>query len=718
MTTIPMQPTGMMQPPGMGPQRGPMRPEYRGPLMTALGKEWAPRRRAAERFYEINASDFEELRNLYVNASEMREGWRSNVAMAWSVMQALIADSFFKNPEPVILPLTPARDEQAQLLTDLGRTWHEIAGTEGNVRDARALCGIHGGAIIWVEEEAEYQDARAYDDETGEPMYQRDEETGDIVLDEETGEPIDLYELDGQTGEPLKEAVRQSCTQTLIDLHGWRVDPDCRRWDHKDAKWIERRYERSLQSFLDDSAFSETAKGMLTAWAKSRRRQRGEWDRGRNDVDEKDPRMRMIQCGEIWSMAHGKIIHMPVDAEFHLEGATPDTKDGFPIPSFWLENKMYPGVLFAYNKEPEDRHGTKGGYYPIPDLRLVKSRLHNLNRLEGLILNLCTQQTTKYVTQEGLFDNAAQRRLESDVPREIIPVDVVGALKRLVQAGVALPSSLESLILPLNVEQNAALVKHFEAFAHETNLIRETLAMGPASRGGIPDANTATGQIQVGEAIAKRNEIDSERTSAYIDGLTERYFLLLQNRQTLPVYYRDTSVHGESFRQFVVDQGFRSLRMSFSHRTGTARGVDREVQRAQIRESLAIVLPLVEDPVQKKVLVKKYLETFDDKTLSQVVDNDLSQLAEQAAVVQQQIMTGEIPLESAGIVLMEILSKFISAHLTQAGVDRAVQQAAGAPPPLPSGEPTASPAKAKSAGKLAFDKASGLAAAGAVGGRG
>lgn len=679
--------------------------QHRGPLSTALGKQWAPRRRRAERYYEQNSTDWEELRLLYTAARKVSEGWNSSLGMAWSVLQNLVADSFFQNPEPVILPLTPAREDEARMLTDLGRAWHDSAGTEDNVMRTRILCGLMGGAVIWVEEDADYEDAPALDEETGEQMQHPD-----------TGEP--LYELDANGG-VLQEATRQEFTQTLIDFHAWRVDPDGRRWDHKDHKWVERRYERSLQSFLDDPTIADESKSMLRTWTKSRRWQKLQWESER-DGNETDPNLIMVDCGEIWSMVHGKIIHMPVEAEFHLKGSTPETEDGWPMPKFWLKTKKYPAVLFAYNWDPPDRYG-RHGYYPIPDLRLVKSQLRNLIRLEGLILNLCTQQTQKFFYPDGMLDNKVQRRVDSDVSRDLIGVDYFGIAKKLSDKGVSVPR-LGDMIVALEADQSQALVKHFEAFTHEVDLIRETLSQGSAQRGGVADSHTATGQLQVGQALERRLDIDAERTSSYIDQMTERYFMLLQNRQTLPLYYRDTGTHTQAFRPFVVNQQFRELRMSFSHRTGTARGVNRESLRAQEREAIQNAIPVIQDPVLIKQMLKKLFETFDDPSLADIFGNDLSGLAEQAAELIQAVEMSKVSLDQAGPQLLEYLSAFLNAHISQSGLDQVAQAGVGGPPPVQAtGERTTSIAKPKSAGKQAFDQESqlaGQASAGRIGGMG
>lgn len=693
------------------PTAKPIRQEFRGPLTTKLGKQWADRIRVSDRYYEANCNDFDELLELYVSTHRLREGWNSNVSMGWSVLQNLVADSFFQNPEPVILALSPSREDQARMLVDIGRTWHQTENTEDNAMRARVLCGLQGGAVVWIDEDADYDDAVAYDDQTGEPMKN------------DAGEQ--LYELD-EKGDPLKDAVRQDFKQSLIDLHGMRFDPDGRRWDWRDMKWVSRRYQKPLQEFLDDRAFSENAKAMLLRWSKQRdERRRGNmnWSYGREGYEEKDSKLQMIECDEVWSMAHGVIVHMPVGAEFHLEGASPETQSGFPMPDFWLRRKMYPGVMFAYKWHPPDKMGKKG-FYPIPDLRLVKSQLKNLIRLEGLILNLCTQQTTKYLIQDGIIDNKVQRRVASDVPRELIPVDFIGVLKRLISAGVQVPSNLDSLIVNLKTEQREQLVKHFEAFTHEVDIIRETLSQGPSQRGGVPDSETATGQLQVGQALQRRLDIEAEMTSFFIDGLTERYFLLLQKRSTLPVPYRGMSdnVNDEVFRAFTADEAFRDLKLHFTHRTGSARGVDRELLRSQIREAITNALPVVQDPSQIQMLLKKLFATFDDPTLARAFDNDLSQLAEQAALLQQQVELGQVPLAVAGPQLLEFLSAFCNAHMTQAGIDRVAQQSAQgpaqgpAPTDLPPGGQQGSAPKPKTSGQSAFHAAAGLAAAGRMGG--
>lgn len=677
--------------------------EHRGPLSTAIGKTWAPRIRRAERAYERAKSRFawNELRRLYLAETKRATEWGSNVSMAWSVLQNLVADAFFKNPEPVILAMSGAREDEARELTDVGRTWHETANTEDNVMRARILCGLNGGAVIWVDEDAEYQDAPALDEETGEQ-----------IMDPVTGEP--WYEL-GEDGEPLQEAVRQEFPQILLDLHECLFDPDGSKWDLSSHKWIGRKYERSLKDFFDDPRFSDRAKAMLRAWSKSRRLKKNNWDHER-DANETDPGHIMIQCLAVWSMVEGKIFHVPPGADFHLEGATEETRDGFPMPGFWKARRMYPAQFFGYNWAPPDEDGLEG-FYPVPDLYLVKDQLKNLNRLEGLILNLCTQQTTKYLIQDGIVDNKVQRRIASDVPRELIPVDFIGIMKRLANQGVAMPTNLENLIVNLKTEQREQLVKHFEAFEHEVNLIRETLSQGPSQRGGVADSETATGQLQVGQALQRRLDIEAERTSFYIDGLTERYFLLLQNRQSLPIYYRASGASDQAFRPFLATQQFRNLKLAFRHRTGSARGIDRELQRVQLREAITNALPVVQDPVQIQVMLGKLFATFDDPSLQDVFKNDLSGLAEQAAVVLQKVELGTMAIDEAGPLMSELLHAFVNAHLTQGGIDRAVQKAAEMPgPPAGNPERRGSAAKPKTAGQVAFNTQAGLAGAGRVGG--
>lgn len=679
---------------------------HQGPLVSSLGKEWAQRIRVSQRYYEANCWDFDELVDLYVSADRMRQKWNANVSMAWSVLQNLVADSFFQNPDPIVLPLTTAAEGQARMLRDLAKHWLDVCDTEDSVMRARVLCGVHGGAVIWCDEDAEYVDAVALDDD-GAPM-----------LDPDTDEP--LYELDAD-GNPMKEAVRQEFQQTLIDLHLMRFDPDGRRWDLRDHKWISRRYQRTIEDFQNDPTWDEQTKQMLVRWAKQRDdRHRGNMARAysREGFEEKDPRMIQIEVDEIWSMAHGKIIHIPVDAEFHLRGAAHGTEDGFPMPKHWLRRRMYPGELFAYNWQPPDRDG-KRGFYPIPDLRLVKSQLKNLIRLEGLILNLCTQQTTKYLVPDGLLDNKVQRRVQSDVPRELIPVDFIGLLKKLEAAGVKAPLNFDNMIVNLRTEQREQLVKHFEAFEHEVNLIRETLSQGSAQRGGVSDSQTATGQMQVGMALQRRMDVDAERTSKGIDRLIERFFLYLQTRQTLPVYYKGVSedANDETFQAFVVDQKFREMRFTFAHRTGSARGTDRELLRVQLREAITNALPTVQDPTQINVLMAELFDTFDRPNLRKIFENNLSQIAEQGALLLQQLDNEQIGVGEAGPQMVELLNAFVNAHLTQSGIQRVTQQAAGQVPEAGT-DRRASAMKPKTAGKQAFDTAAGLANAGRVGGTG
>lgn len=613
-------------------------------LVTDKGKLWKQRIDAAKVIFEKRAAKWEYLRALYLSTYDgVKElvSWSDTVAMAWSIVSSMIDDTYFQNPETFIQPRSgDPNDDLARELTDVTNTTHKDADTEGIVRQAMHTSTWAGFALHWAYFE-EQQNA-AY-----EPVNQRI-----------CGEYVSPFDYIG--------------------------DPEGRRWDWKDFRWMGRRYFIYLQDALDSEFFTTDGKRMLQEWAKHQNSPSPSERAADFRFTEEDPRHVKVWMWEIWSRADDHtIIHMPIDAEFHV--SPDDDRAKWPIE--FVEADDWPGTLVAFNRIPENKDRTEG-WFAKPDLELVEDQLEEINRLYGIMMEAATLSTLKYLFVEGLLSGEEWKQIENDKTRTGVAVNLTKVKEHLQAAGFlhADQFSLRDLIMLLPQEERAAMVKHEEAIERVMNTISEVLGQGPAARYGLAPARTATESAGMQAAKDQRAKSRANQAGQIYDRITAKIWLLLKSNATLPIPYFYSTGDVQGIWKNFHAQKVKNIDLAYRHRVGSSRARDIQGEIFTLKETAAIALPVLQangnnDACLEIIARLCYLQGVKLTALQPGVKD----LAIQLGILQGKIMRGDLDPASPEVVhaRSELTSQLISAAAGNDGMQKIAQKVSEGGPGQP-----------------------------------
>lgn len=696
---------------------------YNGALETKEGEEWYPRLERSEKDHNTNATDWEELRALMVELEEFsetvsRDGNGVYVSLAWSVVQNLTADIYYKNPDPWITPRGQSHPDLPRVLRDVARVIHTQASTEEIFRDALVAEGFAGFAGHWAS-------FLQYDRDVPVPLV---DDAGFPVLSPDGEVEFEIDESGNEVTEP--EAYHQGIVGEFVSPWDLRFDPDGRRWDLLDHKYVIRKYWKSLKDFAEDDDYDKTGIRMLKAYVRGHQKgstgvtadddpdDGGSLLSGVVEFDDKDPAYVMVECNEVWDRTKRRILHIPTGAKFHIKLA--DWPEDFAEANHGQGE--FPLTLIALNKAPEDKRKKKG-FWPIPTLRLIRSQLLAIQRLEYLYLESATTAIRKYLAIKGLLGDDEIAKIQDDSNRDVISVDVA-LLSKVLGAGAVgldpLQVDLRRMIVPLmNPEDGAEMQRIEAAIGHQMQMIWQILGQGPGDRGGLADAGSATEALNLAARLEKRIDAKVEQMGKIYDRVTEKFFLLLKGRQTLPVAYaRATGPYAEEmWGEFHADE-IRDMDLVFKHRTGAQRPRTRVQdfqERSQIFAAASPLSPFAGDTELLRELFLWSIEPLEasDGFVERVRKRvDAREIAKQVAQMEVAIAEGQMDPTDPQVAnqLHELQASLVNATLTDEDIARMVSDKQATQ--------DASAQKPKSAGALAYQSAlpgEGNAAAGRAG---
>lgn len=670
-------------------------------MKTEIGTRWRGRLDASEQYHVHNAREWTELRDLLIARYELSNRWGANVAMGWSVIQNLIGSTYYKNPDPRIQPKTAkVSKDVSRMLESVFRGIHSRQNTEDIMKDALLYESFAGFGGHWT----------SFEQEDPEPEILP---TGQYEPNPETGEPEETFET--VQGPP----VRQEVLGQFVEPFDLRFDPEGRQWDLSDHKYIVRRYYRTLQEYLDDPDYEN--KDMLEEWVRANGKRFHPapdsltWSEKANHT-ERDPRYLLVPCWEIWSKAEYRVYHVPVGALFHI--------GDYEWPDEWKAARRYPLVFVALNKVPGDKQ-KKEGFYPKPSLAFIRTHLENLNRLEALFLDTATLSIRKYLYIKGLIGESEVARIaDSDIHRDMIPIDLKNLAEAFNAQGITFnwaEFDLRRLVTLMPQEDRSEATRHMEAIAHELNLIYQIIGQGPADRGGLAEANSATEALNLAARLEQRIDERIQKVGKFYNQITENFWTTLRRRQTLPIVYQllvdsaDTEAVWGEFSAIELED----MDLVFDHVTGSSRSRNRAQELMERREVLQLALPVLQALGKAREifgLLKWAIEPANLRFPDGLFDDALTDLAKQAAVLVSGVESGRVSPEQAASATSEILGHIVSAVLTPADMQEVAQMVDEIPLQEGggSGGDVASLPSAQSAGQIAASEA----AAGAVGGLG
>lgn len=682
---------------------------FKGKLEDDLGRVWNQRYKASDEYHKDQTWDWKENRELLVEFRNMVSRYGTYVAIGYAVMQNLVSDVYFRNPDTWVEDKGGNRD-LSRILTGLFGGIHAEIKTERKMKDALFDQCWSLGAIQISYEQKEHDELVPVLDDEGEPIV---DDNGDIPMfeDPEMGN-VPLAQV-GDDGHFLTQRIVDS--QRIVErrVSPWRLryDPDGLDWEFEDHKYLFIKFKRSLGQCLRDPRFTDEGKQKLVAWFQQRN---GTNYQNLQKIsyavlggEERDPDFLDVELVETWDRVNKQVIYLPCEAEFTIgEHAWPR----------WLANAdngagKFPVRVIAFDREPEDEDGLHG-FYPIPPMRRIKPNIYNINRMESLFVEGNTHVVNKYVAPEGLLTSTEMTKLYSDKNREVITYDPK-ALTQVMPGNAALtPEAVKQLFFLVPQGDNKE-AKHIEGIQHEMNMIAQILGQSSGDRGGLAMAGSATEALGLQQRLQQRLSETREAAAKHYNALTELIFLALKSEQQLPIRYQMIGEFNEStWAQFAGDQ-WKDLDLHFNYSTAPQEARTREQEMALRQQVLQVVMPVAQelgDVRLIKWLMQLMVEPLDVTGVEKLLGDDASSIAAQLLQLDYALRNGQIRPGDPNVAVMkqELTSKLIGATISQSDM----QQVAGGGGPGGGGGSGTPKSPARSAGQ----QAAAAAASGAVGG--
>lgn len=588
-----------------------------GEFATPLGRAWRNRLDASEAYYRRNSSDWDYLRNLQFDMQTISlHTWATTVATGYSVILGQATDTWGGNPETwaqVKGPGDPTGDI-AKAFRDIVNTIHKDADTGGIFRKCLLSEGFAGFGGHWAYGEQT-------DEEYDAPVIGDDKKP---VLDDD-GKP--------KTKKDWRAREQRYCGD-YVEPWDLRFDPDGRDWRYlKDHKYLVRKYYKTLQQVLELPFITKNGAAMVKAWGANRRVDlRFNADVSWRDISnpETDPGYMIIPMYEIWDKVDHQIIHIPVASDFDI--------GTYPMPREWRRADCFPLTFVGFNWEAPDRYKTRG-FYPVPTLRLIAPQVENINRLEGLYMEAATSNVIKFLTIKGLLDEDEIEKIDNDRNRLTVSVDIT-KLREYFPAIANDPGvDLRKLftMIPYG-EKMPVLFEYEKAIDYEFTQISRVIGQGSQNRFSMPQEKSATAAAGLIDAMNRRARTKSELAANIFDEITEKFWLLLKTRQTLPIDYLEATDVPDlpgTWKQFTDLSKVRNLNLVFTHRVGSNLPRDPLAEAAARNQAGQMLLQIfsTQGDLEKVDAVAKWmLEPQNFRDLA-IFNNKAKDLAKQYAVM-------------------------------------------------------------------------------------
>jgi hypothetical protein len=682
---------------------------------TKEGKLWKRRHARAETRRKRALADMPDLWRLYTTVYEQRQRWGVSIPLARTLVDSLVADTYIQNPEAYIeLRNGPGADLDApHKVRDLLKAIHEGADTEKIMKRGTTVCAYAGIAGHWAdfEQEQEFQHIPVTND-FGDP------------LTDSGGEP--LVEHDGRGRKSKLVAKSQRCTGQLLMPTEFLVDPDENDWELKSAKWIAVERSKTIEEFeqmvdpTDGTPIVSAANlAKLRSWVASQplRKRAGSDGLLGYGSDEKDERYRPIFYWTTWSRVEKMIYLQPSGADFHFAE--------FEWPEAWAQANEYPLTIIGYRWQPPDENGN-GGFYGCPDLRLPRSPLENLPRLEAVYLDSATNTIKKYLSVAGLTGEPEKNAIQSDVNRQWIDLDLKEFAKKY-NNGQPIDISvfdMKRFIMSLGENDRSEALQQLEALNHEMEMAFTLMGVGPANRAGIAPGTGggATESLGIQQRLATHTEQRVEEGAKIADRITKKYIIILKGCATLPIPYQRSIGIDQSTWDSFLPEDLWDLDIAVKHHIGSSLPPDRATIKAERRELFGLVAPVLQSlgAVQQVFQWLSWLtEPYDSQFAAQMLRPELNDIASQMALMMNQFKDGVLQVSDQQAIgkLVGLLGTFLGKYLSPAQLQKVAQEAVasvGSQAPAPAQGGTGSMPKAPTQGGAAAVR--GSAAAGAIGG--
>ncbi len=649
-------------------------------MSTTDGILWENRGQASEAYFNDYSWDWEDNLVLLTDVREMAMRYGDYVMIAYPIVQNFVADTYFRNPAPLIQDKRGNRD-LSRMLTDVAASVHADANTERKMQDARQDMAWAGFGMVL-------------------PTLKQK-----------------VWEIDGEMVPEWQRIVVKTLSPWDV-----RFDPRGREWDLSDHGYFSYLLTPKMAQVMGWGWLSDDDRRRIVAWNRSGMRDDGTGPDAyatqridyplMADGEETDPDLIEIPMWVHWDRTKKLVFYRPAGSRFTL---TPQ-----PWPEEFAEADILPTLYMAKNREPRNKRGTTG-FIGIPDIRQIKPHLLAIMRLERLFLAANQHVIFKYLTPKGAFNQQQMAKLASDTQREIVEYDstTLDAYPLEVRTDPKLMGELLALVPQPELKET----RHLVGIQHEFDMIAQIMGQSAGDRGGMPDTETATDAMIVNQRLNQRLTTLRHEAGKDFKALTKLIFLILKQRQVLPIQYQMTTAYNDKvWAEFSADE-LRELDLHFDYAVGSGEPRTRE-KEFQLRERMAaILMPVLQARQDSRGMMKvarDLIEMLDIRGTEQYFNDEVLDLLKRLAALLYGIQKGEVNPADPRVVKeqVELIGAILNQMLTPQDLAQARSEMTGAPAPEPDG--AGSSPNPLTAGQEAYAAAGsaneGSAAAGAIGG--
>jgi hypothetical protein len=332
--------------------------------------------------------------------------------------------------------------------------------------------------------------------------------------------------MDGLIEEDTEVGIPTVQNYEIVRVHPKDVlfDPKGARLDLADHGWVAIAFYPTVAALQADPDFTlpEKLDSLQEATQNSREAGKpegatgGRWP-GRQSED--DPNFKTICVWEIWDKPSQKIVYM-TDSGNHILG----TK-GWPCKFQVGPREMFPLTIMAMHPNPK-------GFYPKPEVSLVRRQLERLNKLEREMDVYFRNRWKKHAAPATLLStDQASHFTDTSGEHNILLIEKDELDAFIGPTGNAAQLDLSRLVVQLPdpmIQQDYYVRK-----AGIESDISQVLGYGPSDRGGLPQTRSAREAVMINDSKQQKLVKRSDAIADFYRWVMEKHLLMLQKTMSV-----------------------------------------------------------------------------------------------------------------------------------------------------------------------------------------
>lgn len=616
------------------------------PKPESISKEWSSRLRRMIEYQREHSTDWQtndrlltgdttgvEADGIPKQASAKSKG----LAYAWGLVRSLTSEIYAQNPQVLVEPLNQELRQHGRIITRIVQSDMERMKVERvmnrAIRDSfpygygAVIEAVNNYVSVHVDEDGEEQPVL-----DGQHFHLRRIHPSDILFDP-NGREYDLsdHRFIGIRFYPTITWLREEAERQKKKGVAWRL-PDT----------LDETPESVPETKLGQNNMEKTQSSM-----------------GFGTSQETEPEYRQVAVIEIHDKIRRKIIYVLEATQFQM------AEMPWPVQFNFEGRELYP-VTLVYLNEPTT------GFYPIPELRLIRPQLLELGNLARMMREDAAQKFRKIATLAEFVDPAQKAEIaDMTKPNNLLAFDRHAIEEFFGEENVGRDFDVRKLVGVLDdIYVNR---DHPARYAMVEQEIQSIIGYGPANRGGIPRVRSAREAMLIADANESRLQEKLSLVEESFRQVCEKHLMFLQQTQEVTRYARNFPEVAKLAPFFAYTRDQIKGEFAFSVYGGSSTPKNTDARKAQVREMFQIMGPILQQAqidIRPLVEVVAKAHGWDEiDFLYRDVRKELLALAAVSFAVQQ----GQAQPQA----LLEAVARVVQTGLSEAELQALAQQLGG-----------------------------------------